>query len=157
MSISSLWVQLERREQVVVIIGVVMFALGSLFFFVLLPLESWRSTAVENLDSSQAELNEVRQLVAQIQAQESMFGTTELAKNLSVLVDTSLRKNNLSMRGFQPGNDNTVRLRLEEASFSAFIQWLYELEYEHNVTVLDLSITPSRTPGRSVVSIRISQ
>ena len=49
------------------------------------------------------------------------------------------------------------RLRLENAAYPALVQWLYDLEYRHGVSILDLSLTPATASGRLMVSLRVSK
>ena len=151
------WEGLDTREQLVVAMGGLIMALGAFVFLALLPLLNWQDQEQLRLQQTIDEANEVRQLAARIQLKKQTQGNTKPNEGLSVLVDNSLRENELIMRGFQPGRNNDARLRLENAAYPSLAQWLFDLEYRHGVTILDLSLTPAKTSGRLMVSVRLSK
>ncbi|MFT6791104.1 MAG: general secretion pathway protein M [Cellvibrionaceae bacterium] len=153
--LTSWWLDLEAREQWVVGVGSVIILLGVLLFFVVLPLLSWQQQTREYLQKTKDETSEVRQLVARLKDTGSTVADPDENTNLTTLIDRTLRENGLEMISFRPGNKDDARLRLEDAAYSALVQWLYELEYRHNVTVMDLSLTPSKISGRLMVSLRV--
>jgi general secretion pathway protein M len=153
----SWWQTLESREQIMVAIGGIFLAIALFFFLIISPMMSWHDRVEKKLDQSMATAAEVKQLAAQVKAKKQAGGSAKPNQGLSVLIDSSLRENKLVMRGFQPGANNDARLRLENAAYSSLAQWLYDLEYRHGVSVLDLSLTPASTSGRLMVSVRVSK
>lgn len=153
------WLQtLAPREQVMVCICAVVVTLGMFFFLAVNPLLDWHEQEKKRLQRSAADLIEARQLASRIKAKQRSGNTNKKSnQNLAVLIDSSLQKNELSMRGFQPGNKNDARLRLENAAYSSLVQLLYDLEYEHGVSVLDLSLSPAKTSGHLMVSMRVTK
>lgn len=151
------WQNLEPREQLVVAAGTVAVTLGLLFFLVVAPVLEWQQREQQQLQRAIANANEVSQLAARVLAAQQPDNTKKPETSLSVLIDNSLRERQLVMRGYQPGNNNDARLRLENADYASLIQWLYDLEYQHGITILELSLTPAQTPGRLTVSVRVSR
>ena len=151
------WGGLEPREQLVVSVGGVLMALGLFFFLILNPLLNWQDREQRYLQQTMADANEVRQLAARVIAKKQSGNNPQEKSSLSVLIDNSLRENELVMRGYQPGKNNDARLRLENAAYSSLAQWLHDLEYRHGITILDLSMTPAKVSGRLMVSVRVSQ
>jgi general secretion pathway protein M len=150
------WQDYSSREQI--ILGSLGIVLVVFLFYVLAiaPVMTWRSMEQNRLARVQAERIEVNQLVARIKSEKTIAGGLKDNDNLAVLINNSLNENNLIMRGFQPGSKNDARLRLEDVAYSSLTQWLYDLEYRHGVNIEDLSLTPSKFPGRLMVSVRVS-
>ena len=151
------WQDLEPREQLVVALGGGLIIPGLLYFLIIAPVLDWRAREQQQLQRAIANANEVSQLVARVLAKQQSGDTEAVKTTLSVLIDESLRERNLVMRGYQPGPNDDARLRLENADYSSLIQWLYDLEYRHGITIQDLSLTPAQTPGRLMASLRVSR
>ncbi len=148
----------NRREQTILLVGGVAVALYLLWKAVLVPVADWREQQLNANQAVNQSLGRVELLAAQIerarsQAQEGSANDT----NLSALVDNSLRANNLSMSGFQPGTGGQVRVRLDEVPYDRFIQWLYDMEYQHGVSVVDFSMAGTSEQGRVTVNIRLQK
>lgn len=148
----------NRREQTILLVGGVAVALYLLWKAVLVPVADWRAQQLNANQAVNQSLGRVELLAAQIerarsQAQEGSANDT----NLSALVDNSLRANNLSMSGFQPGTGGQVRVRLDEVPYDRFIQWLYDMEYQHGVSVVDFSMAGTSEQGRVTVNIRLQK
>jgi general secretion pathway protein M len=153
----SWWESLESREQIIVAIGGIFLTIALFFFLVISPVMSWHNSVERKLTQSIETAAEVKKLAAQVKARKQSNTGNKPNQGLSVLIDSSLRENKLVMRGFQPGANNDARLRLENAAYSSLAQWLYDLEYRHGISILDLSLTPASTSGRLMVSVRVSQ
>lgn len=151
------WHSYQPREQVMLVILGVAVVIFLLVILVVVPLQDWRATEQQRLTNSQNELMRVRELVAQIKANNVRSKPRGNEQSLAVLIDNSLSKNQLVMRGFQPGGNQDARLRLENAAYPDLAQWLYDLEYIHRVNIQDLSLTPARVSGRLMVNLRISR
>lgn len=151
------WHSFQPREQMMLIFLGVATAIFLIVMVVIVPLQDWRASEQQRLTNSANELSRVRELVAQIKAKENTPTRTTRKESLAVLIDNSLRENDLVMRGFQPGSNQDARLRLENAAYPDLAQWLYDLEYEHGVNIKELSLTPARVSGRLMVNLRVSR
>jgi len=151
------WHGYQPREQVMLMLLGVAVAIFLIVMLVIVPLQDWRNTEQQRLDNSGNELTRVRSLVAQIKAKEAAPTRNTNRQSLAVLIDNSLRENDLIMRGFQPGSNQDARLRLENAAYPDLAQWLYDLEYKHGVNIQELSLTPARVSGRLMVNLRVSR
>lgn len=151
------WKDHSSREQM--ILGGCGIALVTFlfYFFAIEPVMTWRTTEKNQLMRAQAESSEVSQLVTRVKAVKKTNGAVKGDSNLAVLINDTLNKNDIDMRGFQPGSKNDARLRLENVAYSSLIQWLYDLEYVHGINIEDLSLTPSKFSGRLMVSVRVSK
>lgn len=151
------WHNFQPREQMMLMLLGAAAVIFLIVMLVIVPLQDWRANEQQRLTSSTNELNRVRELVAQIKAKENTPTRNANQESLAVLIDNSLRKNDLIMRGFQPGSNQDARLRLENAAYPDLAQWLYDLEYEHGVSIQELSLTPARVSGRLMVNLRVSR
>lgn len=151
------WDDHTPKEQMILGAVGVAVILFLLFTLVISPVLDWHSSEKRKLEQTKELVTEVRQLVASVKANKKAGGNQKANKSLSVLIDSSLRENELVMRGFQPGANRDARLRLDNAAYPSLAQWLYDLEYRHNVSILDLSLTPAKVSGRLMVNIRVSQ
>lgn len=148
----------NRREQTVMLVGGIAVVLYILWKAVLVPVSEWREQQVRSNNAVSQSLGRVELLAAQMrQAEQQAQSATRNDSNLSSLVDSSLRANNLSMSGFQPGTGGQVRVRLDEVPYDRFMQWLYEMEYEHDVSVVDFSMAGASEQGRVTVNIRLQK
>lgn len=148
----------NRREQTILLMGGLAVLLYLLWIVVLVPVTDWRERQLNANQAVNQSLGRVELLAAQIERARSQAreGNTSNS-NLSALVDSSLRANNLSMSGFQPGTGGQVRVRLDEVPYDRFIQWLYDMEYQHGVTVVDFSMAGTSEQGRVTVNIRLQK
>jgi len=125
----------------------------------LVPLQDWRAEQLQTNQRTAQTLEEVKLLSARLEAaraqSESDPGWGET--NISALVDSSLNANGLDMSGFQPGTGGQVRVRLDEAPYDQFMQWLYDVEYQHGLSVVDFSMSGTQAAGRVRVNIRLQQ
>jgi general secretion pathway protein M len=79
------------------------------------------------------------------------------SSDISALIDSSLQANNLRMSGLQPGTGGEVRLRLDRVPYDRFMQWLYDMEFRHDVNVRELSMAGTNEPGQVTVNIRLQK
>lgn len=150
------WYQKNSQEQTILAVVAGLAVLFLIYLLIVGPLLGWRNSAEQRYERNRQELAEVQQLAAQVKAKKAQPGNSKKS-NLSVLIDKSLRENDLEMRGFQPGSNQDARLRLENAAYPSLMQWLYDLEYRHGIHVDELSLTPAQASGRLMVSVRVSQ
>lgn len=147
----------NRREQVALLSLALAAVLFLVWALVLAPIQSKRNQlAAVNTAATQA-LGKVQIMTAQIQQLRSMGAQGDSGENISGLVDTSLRESGLTMTGFQPGAGGEVRVRLDRANYAALMQWLYEIEEKHHISVRDLSIASTNDPGMVTVNVRLQK
>ena len=149
----------NRREQSLLLSGALVVFVYILWKGLLVPLQDWRQEQMQANQRASQTLEQVRLLSARLEqakarseAQPSSRGT-----NISSLVDSSLRDKGLDMSGFQPGTGGQVRVRLDEVPFAPFMQWLYDVEYQHGLSVVDFSMSGTQAAGRVTANIRLQQ
>lgn len=150
------WEDHSSREQMILGGCGIALVIFLFYFLAMEPVINWRTAEQDRLTRAQAESVEVSQLVARVKLVQKTSGAVKGDSNLAVLINNSLNENELVMLGFQPGSKNDARLRLENVAYSSLTQWLYDLEYRHGINIEDLSLTPSKFPGRLMVSVRVS-
>lgn len=148
----------NRREQATLLLCGLAIALYILWIAVLAPLQTKRDNQLLANTSTTLSLGRVQMLAAQIRQSRADSGPAAGGgENISRLIDTSLQANGLSMSGFQPGTGGEVRVRLDRVPFQPLLQWLYDVEFKHNITVRDLSIAATSDTGQVTVNIRLQK
>lgn len=148
----------NRREQTIMLVGGVALAIYLVWMIVVAPLQAKRDAQMLANVSTTQSLGRVQTLAEQIKQSRAVGGqSAEGNENINRMINQTLEANGLSMSGFQPGTGGEVRVRLDRASFEPFMQWLYDLEYKHNVAVRDLSIASTNDAGQVTVNIRLQK
>ena len=99
----------------------------------------------------------LRQVAPRVAAISSTGGAAG-HESLVVLVDRTGRMSGLgsSIRDQSPNGENSLRLRLEGASFDAMIGWLASLQQTNGVSVTDATIDAAAAPGLVNASITLT-
>jgi len=149
----------NRREQSLLLSGALVVFLYILWKGLLVPLQDWRHEQMQANQRASQTLERVKLLSARLERAQARAEDQPGARNtnISSLVDSSLRDNGLDMTGFQPGTGGQVRVRLDEVPYDQFMQWLYDVEYQHGLSVVDFSMSGTQAAGRVTVNIRLQQ
>jgi general secretion pathway protein M len=127
----------------------------AVYFLIVEPVEAYKEKQHRLLTIESNKYSRVVPLVKRIQARSS--DSERLSGGLAKLIDTSLQESGLAMRGFQPGKNNDARLRLSDVPYESLMQWLYDLEYQHNVVIEEMSVSPSKETNLLLVNIRVKK
>lgn len=149
---------LQRQEQLMLLGGGFAVALYIVFVLILGPMS--KSADVLTLQNERAteSLHNVQALAEEYtRLKKSGAGPTGQKQNLTRLIDSTVKKNQLYMSRFQPSSSGDVQVRFENAVFNNIITWINELESEHGTVVKDLSITKGSASGLVNVSVRLHQ
>ncbi|MDO3381489.1 type II secretion system protein GspM [Gilvimarinus algae] len=149
----------NRREQTILLVGALAVLLYLLWMAVLAPLKDKREQQIVTNASTAAALERVKVLTAKLKKAEadSRQQASGNSANISQMVDSTLQANGLRMSGFQPGTRGEARVRLDNVSYAAMMQWLYDLEYKHDVSIKDLSMAATTNPGEVTANIRLGK
>jgi len=142
------------EKKIITVVGVLML-IFAVYFLLVEPIEAYKEKQYRLLSAENNRYSRVIPLVERIQSRSSNSG--QLSEGLAKLIDDSLQKNSLTMRGFQPGKNNDVRLRLSDVPYESLVQWLHDLEYEHNVVIEEMSVSPSKETNLLLVNIRVKK
>lgn len=157
--IKAYWDSRSQRDQIVLLFFGVFIGIFVLWWLVLQPMaKSVDQQRISTRNSSES-LVRVRAMAMELQQLQKSGGNqnNQSSGPLSGVVDRSLQARGLRMSNFQPlKNGNEARLRLEEAEYNQVIQWLNDLESQHQIRAQELTITPSRNVGRVTVSVRLA-
>ena len=147
------WDGRTSSERLILIVVATCFVCSVFYLSVYDPLVTWREQEQKKLAANTRVLTQLNRLVPRV-IQNTTSGPRN-AEGLATVIDKSLQKNGLTMQGFQPGQQGDARLRLSNVTYEAAVQWLYDLEYAHNIVVEELSIAQEKTPGLLRISIRV--
>ncbi len=152
-SLKNSWDERSDSDKKVLSLVAVLIACSLFYLLVYEPLVKWREYESKRLTKNDKVYSQVERLVSRLQSQKTT--TSKHTRDLSAIVDASLQKNSIAMRGFQPGKNNTARLRLANVSYESLVQWLYDVEYVHNLIIEELSIAKTKADNLLMVNIRL--
>lgn len=147
----------NRREQALLLGLAVFVVLYILWVAILSPLNNKRDNLIRANAAASESLSKVQIMSAQIQQLRNQGVQGQASDNINSLVPYSLHANGLKMDGFQPSPAGDVRVRLEMARYDVLMQWLYDLEYRHGISILELSLSETRDAGLVTANIRLQK
>lgn len=150
--------RLKRNEQFMLLLAAALIFLYVVFFLILGPMSV--SVSAMNVRNQQAQisLKNVKDMAKEYSVlQQSGAGKKTSKANLTRLIDSTVKTNDLTMNRFQPSSSGDVQVRFENAAFNNILAWLYELENGNGVVIKDLSISPGSASGFVNVSVRLRQ
>ena len=142
------------EKRILAILGVLV-VISVFYLLVVDTLVTWQAQEERKLLSNEKIYTQVTHLAHRFEQQKTASDTN--SEGLATVIDKSLQENGLTMRGFQPGKNNDARLRLSDVAYEALVQWLYDVEYKHNITIEELSISQAKTAGLLIANIRVRQ
>ncbi|MGS2718576.1 type II secretion system protein GspM [Eionea flava] len=156
-NLKSNWQERSTSEQrIIVIVGMLaVICLG--YFFIIEPVMDYRDKQHRLLSQKTKVYTQAVPLVSRIKSRTSVVAGEEDAGGLAKIMDDSLQQYNLSMRGFQPGRNGDARLRLRDVDYKSTIQWLYDIEYNRNIVIDELSISSSQDTNLLLVNVRVKK
>jgi len=148
----------ERERRMVVWGGI---AGGVLLFFgvLVIPLYTSAARADERVTRKTEDLGWMRSVAAEIRAAGPMREAAASGESLVVVVDQTARSAGLgpALRGSQPSGTDGIRVRMEDASFDAFVGWLAQLQQQHRLVVETASIDRTSTAGAVNVTVNFKR
>ncbi len=147
------YLQLQVREQRIVLAGAV--ALVLLLFYALIwsPLvarqQALRETVKEQRATAQWMQQAARQ-VEQLRAGRPAAGKIPAGQSLLALVDQSAKNSRLgpAMKRVEPEGQSGVRVWFEQANFDDLMQWLERLERDYGLHIATMVVEHQETPGQ---------
>ena len=146
----------NRREQTLLLAGGLVVAFYLLWVLVLHSLQHKRDTLIASTVATEQALGRVQLLARQLETIGS--GASQAAANgadINGLINASLQENGLAMSSFIPGAGGEVRVRIDKAASEPLMQWLYDIEVKHHLSVKELSMSATNEPGQVSVNIRL--
>ena len=147
------------REQALLALGGAIVGAMLIWVLVVKPINNLRDEAVKTRDRTQLTYAEVDLLAAQLEASQGrqQGGPRAGDSSMTELIDSSLRKHGLSIRGIQPGQQGEMFVRLEASPTQSVWRWLYEMEAVAGVTINELTINPTEKEGWVLLTARLAQ
>jgi general secretion pathway protein M len=108
-------------------------------------------------EAAHRRLTEERALLHWLKSRESAAPQVSVRgrdQPLVSLVTTTAQRSGLSLRRYEPIDDNAVRLWLDGAGFNTLVNWLHLLESQHGVRATEFTIEREARLGN--VSVRLT-
>jgi general secretion pathway protein M len=151
------WEALEAREQQSLKFLGIAVVLFVAYFALWVPAESYMKDS-ERLRQERADLLSLvqssRSLLASQSSAAQGAGTILNSQQLVSTVTNLAKKQQLSLKRFEPSGENKVKVWVEDVSFDVLVSWLSALETSVNVKVEQISVEKQDKPG--VVSARLT-
>lgn len=156
-SLKLKWEGLEAREQqslkILAAACVIFFA----YFALWMPAKAYMDESQRMLEE-RAELLDLvrssRSVLAKASSNSTNSGAILNSQQLVSTVTNLAKRQNLSLKRFEPSGENKVKVWVEEVSFDVLVSWLSALETSVNVKVEQISVEKQERPG--VVSARLT-
>lgn len=140
--------QLERRDQMVVLVSTCVLVAMILVFGVWRPLQNYLDDGSSTFESNQELLQWMRTTEPEARA---LSGTTQQRKqsgqSLLTLVSRSARSSGIKANKLQPEGDDSVSVWFESVAFNDLVRWLEKLSAEEEVQVRMISINRGGATG----------
>lgn len=145
------------REQKLLFLGGLAILLLLAWQLVLAPVNGLRDRAHKQLEQTRIVYAEVDQLAARLEVARNQGQQQRPAGSMTEQIDASLRKQGLSIRGIQPGQQGELFVRLEAAPTQALWRWLHEMEAVAGFSVNELTVNPTDKEGWVLLTARLEQ
>lgn len=150
--------QLSRRDQAALLVCALVLGIYLLWALLLNPLAEKRAAQLQSNVAATQSLGRVKLLAAQLeQSRRQSTANPQQSANISQLVYSSLQEHGISLSQFQPGTAGEARIRIDRTAYEPLMQWLYDMEFKHQVTIRELSLGTSNDPGLVTVNIRLQK
>jgi general secretion pathway protein M len=156
--IGSWFAALSQREQRLVLVAAGLVCIALLYLVLVLPFQTLSAQRGARVEQKAADLAWMREVAPQVAAAAASGATGAASgESLVVLVDRTARQAGLgsALRDQSPNGPNSLRLRMESASFDSLVTWLAELQQRHGVAIEAANIDVGSAPGLVNASVTI--
>jgi general secretion pathway protein M len=155
--IGSWFAALSQREQRLVLVAAGLVCIALLYLVLVLPFQTLSAQRGARVEQKAADLAWMREVAPQVAAAASGATGAASGESLVVLVDRTARQAGLgsALRDQSPNGPNSLRLRMESASFDSLVTWLAELQQRHGVAIEAANIDVGSAPGLVNASVTI--
>lgn len=144
------WLQLQVREQRLVIAMTAFVAVFLFFNLIWQPLNQGIEQAERKLERQQKLLVEVQEKVALVQ-QAKNGGKQRVSGSLSSIVNRIAKQHQITIARVQPQGDD-IQVWIEDIAFSQLLNWLNNLTQSSGLQVKAIDLTQADTTG--MVNVR---
>lgn len=148
--------RLQRNEQIALLAAGLLLALLLVWLLLIRPFEKQREQLHRNIAAAEANLAQVQDMVKAIQRQGAAVSAPS-GESINAVVEASARQLGLTLNNIQPGSAGNVRVHLGKANYTAFMQWLQDLEFTHQIIIKEMSVVPSDEPGLINANLRLQK
>ena len=149
--------QFNQREQILLLGAAVAVALYLLLVAVWRPVNGMREEMAQRNEQLADALGRVQLMVAELKQLQGNGGAKRASRNLNQVINRSTASYSLRPSRIQPNSRGEVQIRFEDASFENLLRWLYQLEQEEGLLLVDVSLTQADRGGLVNANIRIGQ
>lgn len=152
--------QQTRRDQIAIAICGVFLAVYVIWLLALKPLANAADNAANRQQATAASLARVKVLAANLQQHQNNAAEQPRRQQVSIanLVDRSTSNIGLRATSMDPSSDGeSAAVRFDDADLARVLQWLHELESDHQVQVEYLSLIAANQPGQVMATVRLSK
>lgn len=152
----DMFFNMNRREQIYVLVMVAAVGLWLLFTFALAPASAAREAMKASNESA---IN----LLARVDAKATELirirqeGSTQNNGSLVSAVSRSSELAGLPVRRLQPNSRGEVQVRYEAVDYDDLARWLYQVEMVEGLVVVEASITQAGRSGGVNASVRVAR
>ena len=133
------WQSLQKREQQLVQSAAVTIAVAAFYWLLWAPLH-------QSYQTQQQQLRQVSQQLLQVRSFPAVSAQTKVQGSLTDIISSSARSHKVQVSRMQPQNDQ-MQVMLNDISFDQLLTWLHELQYQHNVSIVQLDLAAADAPG----------
>lgn len=147
------WEHLGVREQWLVGGGAALTLLILGYVLIWEPFQSSHRRLQQRVAEQRADLAWMRQAAQEVQRLSNNAGAAQPqadGRSLLTRVDQTARAAGLgpALKQITPQGDDKLNARLDAVEFDQLLPWLGALEREHRITLINLSVDRTETPGR---------
>ncbi len=146
------WEHLSARERFLVAGGTVLTVVLLLYALVWQPFQTSRNRLRHSVAEQRADLIWMHQTATEIKHLNDVSHTRPVSdgRSLLTLVDQTARAAGLSgaLKRVAPQGDDKLSVQLDAVEFDQIIPWLGVLERDYRVTIVNLSMDRTASPGR---------
>lgn len=155
MDIKEWWDNLSLREKQVMFFGGVIGALALLYLIIWAPLsnavESYRHEVEENgkllawMKEADHEMQNMQQTAKHKASASSLLSLVQKQLALASLTTTQLRQ----------AENGEIQMSFQNVVFDKLIQWLIAVNQNEHLSVVQMSVTPTGTPGLVMATVTV--
>lgn len=139
--------QLTEREQILVILSVVVIVIGAFYWIVWSPLNSSLERNRAAVAAKKADIIWLKKNTAKaIQLRKSMGTAKPFTGSLPQAVNQTASRVNIAISRMQPQGD-ALKVWVDQAPFNDVLSWLQALE-SRGIKIIDLDLAESDAPGQ---------
>lgn len=144
---TAYWNNLNERERLLLVLGSVFLGICLFWALIYSPLKLAKETKFQELIEKNETLTWLLQVHQQYTPQKALkkLSTAQLLRVLTEALDkTSLKSFNYQL---QQTGASDIQLSFEEVPYHAFMAWLWDMNHTYAMTIKQLNIDHTDTPG----------